>query len=208
MPRHADHHRFRISFPGVSIAAVAIVSFTMAAGCGGPAAPRVSKTGDKPMAQKHDHDHDDHDHEHDDHDHDHGHEHGDHDHGHDDDHGHEHPTTLAAAVDAIGSKLASLDKAFTDADHDEADAIVHEIGHLLEDGGKLLSKAPQAVAAKAAGAWKEIDDCLGDVDEKLHEAGDDKEAVKKAYDAVKDRIGSAIDALRDHLKSAGPTEGK
>lgn len=156
----------------------------VAVGCSQPA--RVPAAAGKTA---HDHDHDDHDHD------DHG------DHG--DDHGHEHPTTLAGAVDAIHSRLVSLEKAFKDHDHDEADAIVHEIGHLLEDGDELLAKAPEAVAAKARGAWNELGDRLADVDEKLHAAGDDKDAVKAAYEAVRTKIESAVEALREHARSSG-----
>lgn len=183
----------RPPLPPMAIIALTVVG--VAVGCGQTATvtPSAAKKGGKPEARAHDHDHHD-------------------DHGHD--HGHDHPATLGDAVDRIGKMLASLEKAFMEDDHDEADSIVHEIGHLLEDGEGLLAKAPEAVAAKARGAWKELGDCLADVDEKLHEAadgkdaGDGKSAVKKAYEGVKARIGLAIDALRGHVKSAGHSAGK
>lgn len=191
--RPANEDRRGAPLAGVAATLLAVVLplvVAVAVGCSGKPAPTTAaKTGS----------HDD-DHEHgDDHD----------DHEHDDDHGHEHPTTLAGAVEAIGSRLASLEKVFTgkefaDKHLDEADSLVHEIGHLLEDGDELLEKVPEAVAAKARDAWNELDDCLGDLDEKLHAAGDDKKkAVKEAYEAVKARIGSAMESLRSHAKSAG-----
>lgn len=167
----------RLPLPPITIVALTLVGVAVGCGPTGTPTPSTAKN-----AKSHAHDHDHHD---------------DHDHK----HGHEHPATLGDAVDRIGTMLSSLEKAFKDDDHDEADAIVHEIGHLLEDGEKLLAKAPEAVAAKARGAWKELDDCLADVDEKLHDKGKDKSAVKKAYEGVKVRIGSAIDALRGHVKS-------
>lgn len=174
----------RLSLPPVAIVALIVVGLAVGCGQTGTATPSAAK---KAKAHAHDHDHhDDHDHE----------------------HGHEHPTTLGDAVDRIGTMLASLEKAFKDDDHDEADEIVHEIGHLLDDGEKLLAKTPEAVAAKARGAWKELGDCLADVDETLHDKGEDKSAVKKAYEGVKARIGSAIDALRGHAKSADPSAVK
>lgn len=185
----------RLPLPTPAIASLAVVGLTIvgfAVGCGptGTATPPAVK---KAKSHAHDHGH------HDDHEH---------------DHDHEHPATLGDAVDQISTMLASLEKAFKDDDHDKADSIVHAIGHLLDDGDKLLAKSPEAIAAKARGPWKELGDCLADVDEKLHDAadgkdaGDGKSAVKKAYEAVKARIGSAIDALRDHAKSAGPSAGK
>lgn len=168
------------------ILAVAFIACAALIGCSQPASapPTAMKTGNATAS----HDHDDHDH--------------------DDGHDHEHPTTLAGAVEAIGSRLVSLEKAFAKDDHDEADSLVHEVGHLLEDGEELLAKVPEAVAAKARDAWKEVEDCLADVDEKLHDAGDDKAAVKKAYEAVKDRISTAIEALRGHVKSTAEPAGK
>lgn len=182
-----------LPLPTPAITALGVVGLTivgLAVGCGptGTATPPAVK-----KAKSHDHDHGHHD---------------------DHDHDHEHPATLGEAVDRIGTMLASLEKAFKDNDHDKADSIVHAIGHLLDDGEKLLAKSPETIAAKARGAWEELGDCLAEVDEKLHDsadgkdAGDGKSAVKKAYDGVRARIGSAIDALRDHAKSAGPSAGK
>lgn len=166
------------------LAIVALIVVGVAIGCGQTGAPTPSAA---KKAKSHDHDHGHHD---------------------DHDHDHEHPATLGEAVDRIGTMLASLEKAFKDDDHDKADSIVHAIGHLLDDGEKLLAKSPETIAAKARGAWEELGDCLADVDETLHEKGEDKSAVNKAYEGVKARIGSAIDALRVHAKSADPSAGK
>lgn len=198
MPRH---HRppcaakcRRRRFPSLPLLAFAFAVLGVSGGCSQPAPHSAAAT---KHADDHEHAHDDGDHG--DHDH--------HDNDHADDHGHEHPTTFAEAVDAIGSRLASLEKAFTDDDHDEADAIVHEIGHLLEDGEELLAKVPAGVAAKAREAWNELGDCLDDVDERLHAADDDRNGVKTAYEAVKDRVGSAIKALRVQANSDGVPGG-
>lgn len=180
----------RATFAPMVIVALTVVGVAVGCGQTGTSTPSAAK---KTKSHSHDHDHhDDHEHE----------------------HGHEHPATLGDAVDQIGTMLASLEKAFNDDDHDKADSIVHAIGHLLDDGDKLLAKTPEAIAAKARNAWEELGDCLADVDEKLHDAadgkdaGDDKAAVKKAYEGVKARIGSAIDALRAHVKSVAPSSGK
>ncbi len=186
-PDHSDAVQcLSARFPLLAMLPAAMAVMGLAIGCSQPAG--VPAAAGKTTAHDHDHDHDHDDHDHDDH---------------DDDHGHGHPTTLAGAVDAIHSRLASLEKAFKDHDHDEADAIVHEIGHLLDDGEELLAKAPEAVAAKARGAWNELGDCLADVDEKLHAGGDDKDAVKAAYEAVKKKIDSAVESLREHTSSSG-----
>jgi len=181
-PDHSDAVKCRETrFPLLAMLPAAMAVAGFAIGCSQPAS--VPASAGKTAAHDHDHDHDDHDD----------------DHGHD--HDHDHPTTIGGAVDAIHSRLASLEKAFRDNDHDEADAIVHEIGHLLDDGEDLLAKAPEAVAAKARGAWNELGDCLADVDEKLHAAGDDRDAVKAAYEAVKTKIDAAVESLRGHVRS-------
>lgn len=168
-------------------ASVAALGCLVAFGCGPAAAPRPVRPA-RPAAAADDHDH--------------GHKH-DHEHGsksakkddHDDDHEHAHPETLAEGLVAVEKMWTGIRTALKAGKLDEADDMVHEVGHLLEDLPALLEKAklPAAVTEAGKKAIDEIFSCFESIDTALH-AGEE-EAKKLDLDGLSSRIEAAFKSV-------------
>lgn len=161
-----------------TFAAVAVSATITIAGCSrAPEAPQTSAP--KPAApagHDGDHDHDDH-----------GHDHGD----------HEHPRTLSAGARRLAVLAASVKDHLAAEARDDADAAVHDMGHLLEDLQELVRTSDLAVDAKAA-ATKALDDlfeCFDALDASLHAEPGKGESPAEVHASVARRIGAAIGAL-------------
>jgi hypothetical protein len=146
---------------------------------------------------------DNHEHAADEHDHDHGEEHTDkhdheHEHGHDHEHAegeHAHPETYAAAVAELETLRAAVEKASAGDDLAKADDDVHEIGHLLEDVGKLAEKEPVSDEAKAKikSAVEDLLDAFEQIDAKIHSD------QGKTYADIADKISAAMAVLKANV---------
>jgi len=129
---------------------------------------------------------------------DHGHDHG-HDHGTKtaakDDHDHDHPETLAEGMAAVEKMWTGIRTALKSGKFDEADGMVHEVGHLLEDLPGLLAKAkaPAVVAEGAKKAIEEVFACFEAIDTALHTG--EEEAKKLDLDGLSSRIEAALTSL-------------
>ena len=153
---------------------LSVVSITAAlAGCE-PAAPPAAKTA--PQAA-------------------HGH---DHDHGHAD---HDHPETLAAGVAQLAEAAAAVEKHLASGATDEADDVVHGVGHIIEDIQGLLPKENLTAEAKAAAAkaLDEVFECFDKLDTALHAPAGKGEPPAEVHAGLKSRIDAAIKSLKDAL---------
>lgn len=156
-------------------------------GCA-PAAPPAPKAGlavARPAAD-HDHDHDHAAKEKDDHDH--------------DDHDHAHPETLAAGVAELTKMWGGIKAALKGGKLDEADDMVHDVGHLLEDLPELLAKSKPSEDVAEAGkkAIDEVFACFEAIDTALH-AGEE-EAKKLDLDGLTTRVEAAFTSLSGLVK--------
>jgi hypothetical protein len=119
------------------------------------------------------------------------------DHGHD--HGHDHPETLAEGVAGLRKLFAGLKVtlAAEKVDADDADEVVHGIGHLLEDLRGIAAKATLGDEAKAAAtkALDELEDCFGKVDEAFLDGDDQAQPPAQVLASVAERIEAAIKSL-------------
>lgn len=147
-------------------------------GCG-PSAPAPG-----PAAVTHDHDegHDDHD--------DHG-----HDHGHDD---HDHPDTLAEGIAELAAAAAAVKAHLASGATDEADDVVHGVGHIIEDIQGLLPKENLSAEGRAAvsKALDEIFDCFDALDTALHAPAGQGKPPAEVHAGVAERIEAAVASLR------------
>jgi len=112
-----------------------------------------------------------------------------------DDHDHDHPEPLAAGVAALEKMWGGIKTALQGGKLDEADGLVHEVGHLLEDLPDLLAKSKPSDAMAEAGK-KAIDDvfaCFETIDTALH-AGEE-EAKKLDLDGLATKIEAAFKSL-------------
>jgi hypothetical protein len=168
-------------------AGLALIGLTII-GCGQAATPARPARPPRPAAADAGHDHG------------HGHDHDDHDakaamkeDDHHDDHAH--PETLAEGMTAVGTKWTGIRTALQGGKFDEADDMVHEIGHLLEDLPELLAKAkpPADVAEGAKKAIDEIFACFEAIDIALHTG--EEEAKKLDLDGLSSRIEAAMASL-------------
>lgn len=184
------HRSDRFRLPAVvAIGCLAVLGCSPAAP---PARPGAAARPTRPAA---DHDHDD------DHDHDHDHaaekgpKKGDHD-----DHDHDHPETLAAGVAELAKMWGGIKTALKGGKLDEADDLVHEVGHLLEDLPGLVAKTKPAESAAEAGkkAIDEIFACFETIDTAVH-AGEE-EAKKLDLDGLATKIESAFESLSGLVK--------
>lgn len=170
-------------------AGLALIGLTII-GCGQAATPARPVRPPRPAAADAGHDHG-HGHDHDD-------DHGakaamkDDDH---DDHGHAHPETLAEGMNSVGAKWTGIRTALQGGKFDEADDMVHEVGHLLEDLPELLAKAepPADVSEGAKKAIDEIFACFEAIDTALHTG--EEEAKKLDLDGLSSRIEAAMASL-------------
>jgi hypothetical protein len=139
-----------------------------------PAAPPAAKTAQK-AAHGHDHDHD----------------HADHD----------HPETLAAGVAQLAEAAAAVEKHLASGATDEADEVVHGVGHIIEDIQGLLPKENRTAEAKAAAAkaLDEVFECFDKLDTALHAPAGKGEPPAEVHAGLKNRIDAAIKALKDAL---------
>ena len=132
----------------------------------------------------------------------------DHDHDHDhaatkkDDHDHEHahPETLAAGVAELTKMWGGIKAALNGGKLDEADDMVHDVGHLLEDLPELLAKSKPSEDVAEAGkkAIDEVFACFEAIDTALH-AGEE-EAKKLDLDGLTNRVESAFTSLSGLVK--------
>lgn len=172
------------SCPQAALAIGCLVVF----GCGPAAPPARPAAAGRPARPEADHDHDhEHDHDHaaakagnkDDH----------------DDHDHAHPETLAAAVAELEKMWGGIKTALKGGKLDEADDMVHEVGHLLEDLPDLLAKSKPAEDAAQAGkkAIDEVFACFESIDTAVHAGAD--EVQKLDLDGLAPKIESAFKSL-------------
>lgn len=167
-----------------AFAAAAIMAMIVSAGCQRtPEAPRTSGSETAaPAVTDHDHGHD-HDHEHADHDHDHG--------------DHAQPRTLSEGTKQLAALAASVKQHLAAEAREDADAMVHELGHLLEDLPELVRTSDLAVDAKAAAtkALDELSECFMAVDESLHGEPGQGKPPAEVHASVAKQIEAAIAAL-------------
>jgi hypothetical protein len=121
-----------------------------------------------------------------------------HDHDHDDDHD-DHPTTLTEGVAALRKLATDIGTKLASGSRDDADDIVHDLGHMLEDLPALAAKAKlSAAAAETANkAIGELEECFGRLDEALHAAEGQGESPAEVHASLKDRIEAALKALEE-----------
>ena len=160
-------------------------------GCA-PAAPPVRSEAARPARPAAGHDHD--------HDHDHAAEKAAKKDDHDHDHDHAHPETLAAGVAELEKMWGGIKTALKGGKLDEADDLVHEVGHLLEDLPGLLAKSKPAEDVAEAGkkAIDEVFACFESIDTAVH-AGEE-EAKKLDLDGLATKIESAFKSLSGQTK--------
>ena len=125
-----------------------------------------------------------------------------HDHDHDHDHGdHDHPETLAAGIAELETTINAVATKLASGERDAADDALHAAGHLIEDLHGLLDGAQELSAeARAAGkkALDELFDCFDKLDTAMHAGADEaKESVADVHAAVKERIETALESLKD-----------
>jgi hypothetical protein len=116
---------------------------------------------------------------------------------HDDDHAH--PATLAEGVAALRKLATDIGTKLAEGSRDDADDIVHDLGHTLEDLPALAAKAKlSAAAAETANkAIGELEQCFGKLDEALHAAEGQGESPAEVHASLKDRIEAALKALEE-----------
>jgi hypothetical protein len=150
---------------------VSVMAAIALAGCE-PAAPPAAKTAPK-AAHGHDHDHADHD----------------------------HPETLAAGVVQLAEAAAAVEKHLASGATDEADEVVHGVGHIIEDIQGLLPKENLSADAKAAAAkaLDEVFECFDKLDTALHAPAGKGEPPAEVHAGLKSRIDAAIKSLKDAL---------
>jgi hypothetical protein len=166
------------------------VAFFSAVGCDSqPASPAADSHNAAASTDDHDHQHAD-----DEHAHNHAEEHA-HDHDHEHDHAegeHAHPESYAAAIVELEELRAAVEKASAEDDLAKADSQVHEIGHLLEDIGKLADKESVSDDAKTKinAAVEELMDAFEQIDAKIH-GGDGK-----TYADVAEKVNASMTVLK------------
>jgi hypothetical protein len=179
--------RIAFGFSAVLFSAVILA----VAGCDKPPAPPAVANSSDAAAPADDHGHE---HGHDEHAHDHDEEHaGQHQHEHDHADGeHAHPETYAAAIAELDELRAAVEKASGDDDLAKADGEVHEIGHILEEVGKLADKESIGDDAKTEikSAVEDLMDAFEQIDAKIH--GDEG----KTYADVAEKINAAMSVLK------------
>jgi hypothetical protein len=122
-----------------------------------------------------------------------------------DGHGHDHggeayesPNTIAAGIAELEKVCASVKAELAAGKHDQADAKVHMVGHLLDDlRGLVTDSKPAAEVEQAAKkALDDIFDCFDKMDTALHAAD---ESVKQSLDYADHAptIEAATKTLRD-----------
>ncbi|REK17415.1 MAG: hypothetical protein DWQ37_06400 [Planctomycetota bacterium] len=105
------------------------------------------------------------------------------------------PASLDAAIDQLRQQNASLEKCFADKkDLEEADSIVHEIGHTLEHISEFIKKLPEGEQSVLKKPLEALFERFGKLDEDIH-AG---EEVK--YSEISEPIATDISALEEHVK--------
>lgn len=118
-------------------------------------------------------------------------------HGHD--HGgekHAHPETFAAAVTELAELRDKVREAFAKKETQQADELVHDVGHLLEEVGELAEKEklPPADVLAIKSVVSELAGHFEEVDKQLHgEKG-------KSYDEVAKAVDAAIAKLTERVK--------
>lgn len=120
-------------------------------------------------------------------------------HDHDDDHDHAHPATLAEGVAALRKLATDIGTKLAGGSRDDADDMVHDLGHVLEDLPALAAKATLSeeaadVAKKAIG---ELEECFGKLDEALHAAEGQGDSPAEVHASLKDRIEAALESLEE-----------
>jgi gas vesicle protein len=123
-------------------------------------------------------------------------------HDHDHDHGdHDHPETLAAGIAELETTINAVATKLASGKRDAADDALHVAGHLIEDLHGLLDGDQELSAeARAAGkkALDELFDCFDKLDTAMHAGADEaKESVADVHAAVKERIETALESLKD-----------
>lgn len=125
-------------------------------------------------------------------------------HGHDHDHGHadhDHPETLAEGVAQLAEAVAAVEKHLASGATDEADEVVHGVGHIIEDIQGLLPKENLTAEAKAAAAkaLDEVFECFDKLDTALHAPAGKAAPPAEVHAGLKNRIDTAIKTLKDGL---------
>lgn len=112
------------------------------------------------------------------------------DHGHA--HEHEPPNSFAEGVAALRDRAFELGAKLAVKADGDADAAVHEIGHLLETVRGMATK--EGLAEAASKGLDELEECFGKVDEAFH-SGDEKADPKKVLESVQERLEAAFKVL-------------
>jgi hypothetical protein len=112
------------------------------------------------------------------------------DHGHA--HEHEPPNSFAEGVAALRDRALELGAKLAAKADGDADAAVHEIGHLLEAVRGMATK--EGLAEAASKGLDELEECFGKVDEAFH-SGDEKADPKKVLESVQERLEAAFKLL-------------
>lgn len=121
-------------------------------------------------------------------------------HGHGHDHGHadhDHPETLAEGVAELKTAAADVKAHLAAGKADEADGVVHGIGHLIEDLQGLLPKEKLSAEGKtaAAKALDEIFTAFDELDTALHAPKGKGDSPAEVHARLSQRIEEAIAAL-------------
>jgi hypothetical protein len=89
--------------------------------------------------------------------------------------------------------VAKAAESFAAGAEEDADAAVHEVGHLLEDAEKLLEAAELDGKDVVKGAITDLFDAFNRIDEKIH-GGEGS-----TYDEEKAKIESALATLKEKV---------